>query len=463
MRFTLRSALLLIGTNCAATLPKPNGGNWTPGDTITRDVVVIGGGSSGTYAAIRLRDMNQSVVVVEHKDRLGGHTETYTDPVTQAKIDIGVLVFHNTEFVKNYFARFNVTLTVADLSSSGVLGYSDFRSGATVNGHTPTDPSAALGKYAAELAKYPYLGAGYDLPDPVPVDLLLPFADFVTKYGIQAAVKTIFDLCQGHGDVLSLPTIYVMKLFSLSVLSGFQAGFLTTAKHDNSELYDKAQAALGAANALLLDSRVVATDRDADGGCAQVVVSTPSGWKLIKAKKILVTVPPTLKGLVSFGLDTTERSLFQQFRLAGYYTGLLRHTGIPDNTTVVNIGANTPYNLPPLPGVYSIGQTGVPGLHSVTYGSDSPVGSKQAQKDIIAAVQRLKATLPTTTPEFAVFSNHSPFLMWVPSNAIAAGFYRNLGALQGHRRTFYTGAAFHTHDSSALWEFTEALLPSIIS
>ena len=97
------------------------------------------------------------------------------------------------------------------------------------------------------------------------------------------------------------------------------------------------------------------------------------------------------------------------------------------------------------------------------YGSLSPIKSDEVKKDVIAAVQRLKATLPTTTPEFAVFSNHSPFLMWVPAKAIAAGFYRDLGALQGHRRTFYTGATFHTHDSSALWEFTEALLPRLVS
>jgi len=41
---------------------------------ITRDVVVIGGGATGTYAAIRLRDLGKSVVVVETNDRLGGHT-----------------------------------------------------------------------------------------------------------------------------------------------------------------------------------------------------------------------------------------------------------------------------------------------------------------------------------------------------------------------------------------------------
>jgi hypothetical protein len=43
----------------------------------------------------------------------------------------------------------------------------------------------------------------------------------------------------------------------------------------------------------------------------------------------------------------------------------------------------------------------------------------------------------------------------VPKADIANGFYRDLYALQGRRHTFYNGAAFQTHDSSLLWQFTE--------
>jgi hypothetical protein len=74
---------------------------------------------------------------------------------------------------------------------------------------------------------------------------------------------------------------------------------------------------------------------------------------------------------------------------------------------------------------------------------------------------RTAGTLPTTTPEFAVFASHSPFELTVPAGAIEAGFYQKLYSLQGRHRTFFTGAAFHTHDSSLLWQFTEGLLPQI--
>jgi heterodisulfide reductase subunit A-like polyferredoxin len=38
--------------------------------TITRDVVVVGGGAAGAHAAVWLRDNGRSVVVVEKADQL---------------------------------------------------------------------------------------------------------------------------------------------------------------------------------------------------------------------------------------------------------------------------------------------------------------------------------------------------------------------------------------------------------
>jgi hypothetical protein len=430
---------------------------------ISRDVAIIGGGSTGTYAAIRLRDLGQSVAVVEAGDRLGGHTHTYTDPGTGTTIDIGVIVWHDLEIVRDYFARFDVPLQKASFDGPGqVSKYVDYRTGREVAGYQPSDPSAGLAAYGAQLAQYPYLEQGFDLPSPVPPDLLLPFGQFVKKYALDTAVSLIFNFGQGLGNLLQQPTLYVMKNFGLDILRNLSVGFLTTARHDNSELYRKARAELGAD--ALLSSQVVCTERDV-AGQVRVLVKTSSGLKIIKARRLLVTIAPKLDNLTDFDLDGTERSLFAQFNNSAYYTGLLRGTGIPDNVSVDNIGLDTPYHLPSLPGVYSISPTGVAGLHSVKYGSPVQLSSARVQADILASVKRLgtAGTIATTKPEFAVFASHSPFELTVSTAAISAGFYRRLYALQGRNNTYYTGAAFHTHDSSLLWQFTEALLPRIIA
>src|SRR4051794_19942583 len=65
-------------------------------NVITRDVVVIGGGSSGTYAAINLQARGKSVVVVEKEAVLGGHTSTYIDPGTGVPINYGVQAYFNS-------------------------------------------------------------------------------------------------------------------------------------------------------------------------------------------------------------------------------------------------------------------------------------------------------------------------------------------------------------------------------
>ncbi|KAJ9419690.1 hypothetical protein FOXG_19613 [Fusarium oxysporum f. sp. lycopersici 4287] len=50
----------------------------TPKDTTLEvDVCIIGGGATGAYAAVRLReDYGKEVVVVEKQNRLGGHVQT---------------------------------------------------------------------------------------------------------------------------------------------------------------------------------------------------------------------------------------------------------------------------------------------------------------------------------------------------------------------------------------------------
>ena len=62
-------------------------------EVIERDVCIIGGGSSGTYSAIRLQQMNKTFVLIEKENRLGGHVNTYVDPVTNQTLDYGVVVW----------------------------------------------------------------------------------------------------------------------------------------------------------------------------------------------------------------------------------------------------------------------------------------------------------------------------------------------------------------------------------
>ena len=95
---------------------------------------------------------------------------------------------------------------------------------------------------------------------------------------------------------------------------------------------------------------------------------------------------------------------------------------------------------------------------------------EEVKADILATVARLVSSLGyengngTTAMELVGFNNHSPYLMTVDVDAIAGGFYERANRLQGTRRTYWTGAAWQTEDSSQIWNWTEyVLLPQLVA
>jgi flavin-dependent dehydrogenase len=124
------SKLSLLASSCllmsvAGNVLDPK--NYPAADIIVTDVAIIGGGSSGTYAAINLRKMGRNVVVVEEKKYLGGHANTYTNHSTGIMVDYGVQAFLNNTVTLNYFSHLgipvinypgpNLTFAVADFNN----------------------------------------------------------------------------------------------------------------------------------------------------------------------------------------------------------------------------------------------------------------------------------------------------------------------------------------------------------
>ena len=435
-------------------------------ETITKDVCIIGGGSSGTYTAIRLQQAGKSVALIEKQPQLGGNVNTYVDPATKQTFDNGVVVFDNVPIVTNYFKYLDVALAPLGASAGASL-FADFSNGSAVPaadlyaGNTTT----ALLAYQKQLDKYPYLNNGYNLPNPVPADLLLSWGDFIKKYNLEAFAFTVSVYNQGVGDILSLPTLYMMKYLNPDETKSLLTGdFLTTKNFNNQQLYDNALKKLG--SSVFVSSTVTNVCRTENG--VEVTMDTPHGKKLIKASKLVIALRPELSALQPFlDLRSDESQLFSQFKTSHYWCGIVNNTGIPDNTGLTNANPNKPYDIPTLPGLYSIGATGIAGLHSVYYNTDENQSDAAVQSEILTIVDRVRRGMgykaPTAKPEFVYFHNHSPFFLTVSTDAIKDGFYQKLEALQGQSRTYYTGAAWQTEDSVTIWNFTEhVVLPKLL-
>ena len=447
----------------AAVAPSTDPASYDERDIIKRDVLVIGAGSTGIYSSVRLKDHHKSFLIVEKKPTIGGHAEDYIDQSGVA-LDLGVATFAHTETVRAYFDRFNLSLI--PFQEPGVQRYVDFSTGKVTNFPAPDVAKLqnALATYLGQQSKYPELQGSFNMSYPVAPDLLLPFGDFVAKYGLEDLVPRVFAVIQGAVPLLDISTLYVFKYLSAEAVNSQIKGFLTTEHHHTMELYQKAAAFLGWEN-ILLNSTVTAMDRSCPEE-VRVAICTPTGPKLVIAKKLLSTVPPLPEKLAGYDLSADESHLFGQFYVNGYYAALLRNTGINNvNTSILNLEPGQRFNVPKLPGIYAAIPLPIGGgLLHVYYGSPKLIPDEKVKADIVAIIQRYQKAngLPVTTPEFAKYVNHAPFNFMVSKEAIKDGFYKKLYALNGQRNTFYNGLAWHTMDSSLLWKYTDDYIIPIL-
>lgn len=483
---TLALALSLSGfsladTDCGGDQPPPD----QPGpdqDVIVKDVVVLGGGASGTFAALEFKDANKSVLVVDKAPRLGGHTITYHDPVSGASLDAGVIIYLNKEIVNTTFGRYNITMATVDETKLPFTDiYVDFSTGVPLN-FTMTDETFAAAQDAFLIyfgiltTNYSYLSAGFELPDPVPEDLTITFLEFLTKYSLQAMALPVQLYTQGFGDVLSLPTLYVMKYFDVDLILSFTTGFLVTAAQDNSLLYEAATAELGIGDSVYLNTTIKSIERSnsSDSNYTVITLSTPDGPVTVHAKQVLSSIPPTLSNFQGI-LDLTpdETALFSQFNAKALYTAIVRNSGLDNMTELVNLNPQNTLMYPTLPASYVFQPAVAPGgnLTHVYYGAlGTNMTDDQVKSAILEEFKRVEPNLPTVfsnatvqDPEFAFFAAHSPYSLTVSAQAIKDGFYRKLGALQGAQDFWWTGAAFHVHNSASLWEFTSGIVQKMLN
>ncbi|KAM7194025.1 FAD/NAD(P)-binding domain containing protein [Naviculisporaceae sp. PSN 640] len=461
----------------------------------TSDVVIIGGGSSGTYAAVALKRARHSITLIEKDSRLGGHTDTFKDPATGATFDYGVVALLNRTTVTDYFAFFNEGLTTFQQNNPAVtLNYVDLNGNGQIINPLPasipwSDPNAVFAGilgYNNEISKYPFLSNGYDLPNPVPPDLLLPFGDFLAKYNLGGVAQIVYSISQGMGNILSLPTLYLFKVLpqtTINAFIGLAPPPITSATFNIQALYDKALAYLSStatppagvgSSAVYLNSNVIAIDRSNPLNRVLVVAHTPSGPRLVIAKKLLIAVQPklnTLKNELHLPLVPEETNIFKQFNNSYYWNFVLKNNDLPPDQSFGNADPSKAYGIPETPSSYGFRPAPIPqpggGQINYTlswYSSPHYMTDAQVKTAMLDTVEKVVTAngLGTRKGEIVGFNNHNPFWLTVPTEAIANGFYGQLNALQGKRNTWWTGATFVAHDSSAIWEWSETtLLPAL--
>lgn len=436
-------------------------------DTIDRDVVILGGGATGTYAAVQLRAQGKSVALVEQKSRLGGHAETLYLP-NGKHVNYGVEGYFNNELTKSYFSQLNVEYEPL-LPGSLLSQYVNFDTGERVlPGSELLTTVVAATLYRGAIEQFDYLSTGaYYLPDEVPEELLRPFREFVEKHALQGAMDLIFTFAENVGNILDQPLIYVIQNFGIPQVDALLQGGYITPKNGTDELFNAAANYIDESNNIFYNSAASHTVRSEKGVQVTIQNSKTGGERLIRAKKLLVAFPPTLPKLEGFDLGQEEKSLFSKWTHKNYYAAAITNTAIPDGFNIVNTNpAVQPGSLPTTPFQWSLEYSGEPGYFMSKIVGEDNLTESAAREMVINDIKRMSEAgtfeiKDGKEPELAAFASHSPETLMVPIEDIKNGFYKRLYGLQGVRSTYYTGYTFCTDYSTPLWNYTMSVVDSM--
>jgi len=328
-------------------------------------------------------------------------------------------------------------------------------------------PIAALQKYYEVILPWnDLLLPGYwNFPpgNQIPSDLLLPFRDFVAKYGIEE-MAPILSIVSGQDINSTKSTLYTVKNFGTPVVEGFLNNtFFDPLPFNNSLLYGHAEHLLG--DDVTLSSTVVEASRS-EHGIRLTVENHQTGKKTkVFAKSLLMASQPSTENLAILGLDDQEKAIFKTWSYGTVYTAVLKTNLIPDNTSVSFV---TPANETQNPYSFSITWNGVSKYFWIIFFSQVPLSADQAKVAILEEMETIYnggAFPPIDGPpssEVVAISNHSQ-VDWGQSAAqLKTGFVQDLYALQGHKNTWYTGGLWCPDYSSNVWAFTDTVLPKLL-
>ncbi|KAK8005629.1 hypothetical protein PG990_011666 [Apiospora arundinis] len=454
------------------------------------DVAIIGGGAGGAHAALRLKDMGKSIVLIEQEDILGGNIDSYTAPGSDKSMDFGVFSFIDYGGAAALFKRLNVS-TAPPARVRAPTKYVDFTTGVPIPGYTaPTRESykAAMEKYLSICEKYENMLVpgfwNFPTGDAIPEDLLMRFSDFVKKHGIEDAVPQIYATTGfGIGRQADELTLSVMLTFGAQLarsLLGRQGGFIA-ASHRNQDVYDAMAREIGSTS-IMYETRVMRSVRTPDQGVLLTVKHLRTGTETtIQADKLIMAIRPVGEEAMSvLDLDAQEKDVFSKYEYLHGWATLVRHPSLTaGNTSVDNLPeAVAPSNYLETPRVpyldkFELQDNTAGGLETSVFRT-LVIGTKDfdyadAKKLLQTSLDRLidNGILPPTSSEkepleVVAVSDHGPMHLHVSAEEHRDGFYQKLYALQGHRSTWWTGAAFSAHFQTIIWEFNEVILRQML-
>lgn len=165
-----------------------------------------------------------------------------------------------------------------------------------------------------------------------------------------------------------------------------------------------------------------------------------------------------------------ESELTREFTNLHTWTCILENSGTPADTGVQLVDTPAQGGVPPLPETLGISAEEILGedRHAFSWSSDHDIATADVEQSLLETTEFVQRSLNYTSPagsgpELTGLKHHHPYLVRVPAESIADGFYDRLNGLQGQHNTWWTGAAWESESSASIWKLTErVMLPGLL-
>lgn len=269
------------------------------------DVIVVGAGLSGLYAARELKRAGVEPLVLEASDRTGGRILTES-PIEGLPLELGAQWIGDThrrmhrlaaELGVETFAQYDAGESSYELDGSGVLRQSDFY-------RSYADELAAVNRVLATLdvmaATVP-AAAPWSAPRATEWDAVTAGAWYDAQ-GLAPVGRTLLEICTV--GILAVPTVEVSLLHLLYTIStcGVGAALFSEAEGGaqtarfvggTTQIPDRLAAQI--AEHLVLDAPVQTIEHTADS-----VTVHCRGGRTFRARRVIVAIPPALAGRILY-------------------------------------------------------------------------------------------------------------------------------------------------------------------
>jgi predicted NAD/FAD-dependent oxidoreductase len=413
-------------------------------------IAVVGAGPSGLTAARTLRQRGyEHVTVFEKNARVGGKVYSYKsgDTITElgavfASPDYSLVLGLADHFGIPYQAY---ATNQAILDENGVKQSSE---SFLQSRYTTLQILGAVIAYGAALTLFACIQKdGFDW---LPSDLYLPFSEFAAKYGFApiAELTRSVMIGFGYGYYETTPALYYMKLMGWLVKIGGDKGLQPAQYYTFPTGYQSIWEAVARELDVRLGSEVTAITRRPPLSGTSRIQLTINGRDQYDFDVVIISAPLDKVGRF-MALTDDEFELFGKVQSERYAVSLFSASGLtpeevlffhdnarPARIDHVDVWANRSATSPLFIG------------YQIADWATSPAALTQTLADDVASQGGTLGAL-ALRQEWDYFSH-------VGTDALRAGFYERVAALQGRNNTFYVGGtlSFETVEHSARYART---------